>query len=92
MRVHLEAGYVLHTRAWRDSSLLVEFFSRILFRQPDQFPLRGGHRCQQAIAIDETLDDFLKLRWGRPPGKHGGVTEQSVSDLRSRPQDSARVP
>lgn len=26
--MELQAGYVLHTRAWRDNSLLVEFFSR----------------------------------------------------------------
>ncbi len=28
MRATLEAGYVLHTRPWRDNSLLVEYFSR----------------------------------------------------------------
>jgi DNA repair protein RecO (recombination protein O) len=28
MRATLESGYVLHTRPWRDNSLLVEFFSR----------------------------------------------------------------
>jgi DNA repair protein RecO (recombination protein O) len=28
VRATLESGYVLHTRAWRDNSLLVEFFSR----------------------------------------------------------------
>ena len=28
MRVSLQAGYVLHTRPWRDTSLLVEYFSR----------------------------------------------------------------
>lgn len=28
MKVELQSGYVLHTRPWRDSSLLVEYFSR----------------------------------------------------------------
>ena len=28
MRASLESGYVLHSRPWRDSSLLVEYFSR----------------------------------------------------------------
>lgn len=28
MRATLEPGYVIHTRPWRDSSLLVEYFSR----------------------------------------------------------------
>ena len=28
MRVDLQAGYVLHSRPWRDSSLIVEYFSR----------------------------------------------------------------
>jgi DNA repair protein RecO (recombination protein O) len=32
MRANLQAGYVLHTRAWRDNSLLVEYFSRELGR------------------------------------------------------------
>ncbi len=32
MRASLQSGYVLHTRPWRDSSLLVEYFSRDLGR------------------------------------------------------------
>ena len=28
MKVELESGYVLHTRPWRDNSLLAEYFSR----------------------------------------------------------------
>ena len=32
MKVNLQSGFVLHTRAWRDSSLLVEYFSRELGR------------------------------------------------------------
>ena len=32
MKVDLQSGYVLHARAWRDSSLLVEYFCRELGR------------------------------------------------------------
>ena len=32
MKATLESGYVIHTRPWRDNSLLVEFFSRELGR------------------------------------------------------------
>ena len=32
MKATLESGYVIHTRPWRDTSLLVEFFSRDLGR------------------------------------------------------------
>ena len=48
MRASLESGYVLHTRPWRDSSLLVEFFSReqgrvaLLARGAKSRKTRGG--------------------------------------------------
>ncbi|MEP5763052.1 MAG: DNA repair protein RecO [Halieaceae bacterium] len=32
MRASLQAGYVLHTRPWRDNSLILEYFSRELGR------------------------------------------------------------
>jgi DNA repair protein RecO (recombination protein O) len=61
MRVDLQAGYVLHSRPWRDSSLIVEFFSResgrvsLVARGAKSRKVRGG----SAAAL---LQPFTALR------------------------------
>lgn len=61
MRASLEAGYVLHTRPWRDTSLLVEFFSRDLGRIA--FIARGAKsRKSRGGSASALLQPFTPLQ------------------------------
>lgn len=61
MKAELQSGYVLHTRAWRDSSLLVEYFSREMGRV--SFVARGAKsRKSRGGAGAALLQPFTPLQ------------------------------
>jgi DNA repair protein RecO (recombination protein O) len=61
VKVELQSGYVLHTRPWRDSSLIVEYFSRDQGRLP--LVARGAKsRKQRGGSAAALLQPFTPLQ------------------------------
>jgi DNA repair protein RecO (recombination protein O) len=89
MRVQLQDGYVLHTRPYRDSSLLVEFFSReygrvsLVARGAKGRKTRGGSVAAllqpfQAVRCAWTGRGELKTLTGCEPAGGSGLSGKAL--------------